>query len=102
MRRRLTEYEDPMSDGKYRLRTLMRETFPEGLAALIPKGPRDCGSHEWYRATDQTWRCYHCEPGVTPQVPWDERELEARRLEGVAMNLRAGITSQDRLPVAHH
>jgi hypothetical protein len=87
-----------MGDGKYRLRTAARESLPESLAALIPKGSRDCGNHEWYKSSDQTWRCYHCKPGVTHEVPWDEREFEARRLEAASMNLRAGITSQDRLP----
>jgi hypothetical protein len=90
-----------MSDGKYRHRTALRENLPDSLAARIPKGPRDCGNHAWYEAEAQTWRCHHCRPGITHEVPWDELELEARRLEAAAMNLRAGITSQDRLPIAH-
>lgn len=27
-------------------------------------GLRDCGNHEWYKATEDTDRCYHCEVGV--------------------------------------
>lgn len=28
------------------------------------KAQRDCGNHEWYKATETTDRCYHCEVGV--------------------------------------
>lgn len=87
--------------GKYRYRTLLRERLPERFAALIPRGGQDCGDHEWYLAEEQTWRCYHCRVGITHNVPWDERELEARRLEAAAMNIRAGVTAQQRLPVGH-
>jgi hypothetical protein len=87
--------------GKYRLRTARRERLPEPLTALAPKGRDDCGDHEWYKASPGTWRCYHCTVGVTHEVPWNERELEARRLEAAAMNIRAGL-SQDRLPTALH
>ena len=87
----------PMGDGKYRYRTALRENLPERLAALIPKARHDCGNHEWYLAEPHKWRCYHCVVGITHRIPWDERELAARRLEGQAMNLRAGLTSQDRV-----
>jgi len=79
-----------MRSGKYRLRTALRERLPVRLSALIPKGTHDCGNHEWYKATEQTWRCYHCEPGVTHTVPWSDRELQARRWEAGAMLVRAG------------
>jgi hypothetical protein len=86
-----------MERPKYRLRTSLREVLPERVAVLIPKGSDDCGDHEWYQAEDDhTWRCFHCLVGVTHEVPWDDRELEARQLEGDAMLLRAG------LPRHHH
>jgi hypothetical protein len=90
-----------MGAGKYRLRTAVRERLPEWLTGLAPKGKKDCGNHEWYLSEPGTWRCYHDEVGVTHEIPWDDREFEARRLEGAAMNVRAGITTQDRLP-AHY
>jgi hypothetical protein len=87
--------------GKYRHRTWLRENLPDRLAGLIAKGRGDCGDHEWYLDEPHTWRCYHCEVGITHEVPWDDREFEARKLEGQAMNLRAGLTERDRVP-AHH
>ncbi|MBA3617331.1 MAG: hypothetical protein H0W52_14625 [Rubrobacteraceae bacterium] len=90
-----------MRSGNYRLRTALRENLPEPLAALIPKGARDCGNHEWYKSAEQTWRCYHCKPGLTHTVPWDEREIEARRLEAGAMKIRAGVLQPTREKVSH-
>jgi hypothetical protein len=81
--------------GRYRLRTYFREHSPDRIAMLIPKGAHDCGNHEWYLDQPQTWRCYHCEVGLTNEVPWGEREFIARRLEGQAMNARAGWTAVD-------
>ena len=86
-----------MRRGKYRIRTWLRESLPERLVDFFPKGRHDCGDHEWYLSEPQTWRCYHCVVGITHDVPWDEREFNARRLEGQAMNLRAGHTSHDRV-----
>ncbi len=91
-----------VSVGKYRHRTWLRENLPDVVAHLIPKGSHDCGKHEWYLAEPGVWRCYHCQVGITHTTPWDEQEFEARRLEAAAMNIRAGITSQERLPVGHH
>jgi hypothetical protein len=91
-----------MASGKYRLRTTLRERLPEPLAARISKGRRDCGNHEWYKAAESTWLCYHCEPGETHTVPWDERELEARRLEAGAMLVRAGVEKRGRARTAAH
>jgi len=48
-----------MRSGKYRYRTALREGLPESVAALIPKGRHNCGDHEWYKAAEQTWRCYY-------------------------------------------
>lgn len=90
-----------MFRGKYRIRTAVRERSPDLLAARISKGSRDCGNHEWYKASEQTWRCYHCGPGVTHDVPWDEREIEARRWEAGAMRVRAGLPVP-KLPSARH
>ncbi|MGO9976883.1 MAG: hypothetical protein ACLP01_29610 [Solirubrobacteraceae bacterium] len=60
---------------------------------LVPKGRRDCGNHEWYRSELSTWRCYHCEVGVTHEMPWNEREFMARELEARAALLRADSES---------
>jgi ribosomal protein L37AE/L43A len=91
-----------MATGRYRLRTMLRERLPAILADLIAKGPEDCGDHEWYKAEEQIWRCYHCEPGITHSVPWDARELEARRYEAGAMLIRAGIERSERPAMPHH
>lgn len=90
-----------MRSGKYRNRTALRERLPEFLAFRIPKGRADCGDHEWYKAAEQTWRCYHCEVGETHEVPWDEREIEARRYEAGAMKIRASLEDRDRHPISH-
>lgn len=50
--------------GKYRLRTWLRIHLPYFLSDRIPKGPKDCGKHVWYRSDDETLCCYHCEVGV--------------------------------------
>lgn len=86
--------------GRYRLRTALRERLPAFLAARLDKGPEDCGSHEWYKADENEWRCYHCQPGLSTVVPWDEREIAARSLEAGAMRIRAGIQRADR-PLPH-
>jgi ribosomal protein L37AE/L43A len=70
-----------MTSGKYRYGTALREHLPEVLAARIPQGRHDCGDHEWYKSAESTWRCYHCELGITHEVPWGEREIAARRYE---------------------
>lgn len=91
-----------MSAGKYRYRTLLREHLPAPLSALFPKGRKPCGKHEWYKAEEQTWRCYHCQPGLAHTVPWDEREIAARRLEAGAMQIRAGLQWPDKIAPRHH
>lgn len=50
--------------ARYRARTVWRTRLPYVLAALVPKGRRDCGAHEWYLSEGTTWRCYHCVVGV--------------------------------------
>lgn len=52
--------------GRYRLRTFLRGNLPYVLSDHIPKGPRDCGNHEWYRQDALTEACYHCEVGRRP------------------------------------
>lgn len=89
-----------MRSGRYRLRTAAREYLPEAVAWRIPKGSKDCGNHEWYKRGEGEWRCYHCEPGVSFSVPWDERELEARRWEAGAALARADLPRPE-LPQAH-
>lgn len=68
--------------GKYRIRTWLRGNLPGRLSDLFPKGRGDCGSHEWYRSDENTWRCYHCEAGVSERYPWDP-------LEGADVSLAA-------------
>jgi hypothetical protein len=58
------------------------------LADVVPKGARDCGAHEWYRADEQTWRCYHCEPGVASSSPWTREEHLQHTLGGIDSTLR--------------
>jgi len=50
--------------ARYRWRTRIRRLLPFALMRLAPKGARDCGDHEWYRSTDETYLCYHCVVGV--------------------------------------
>jgi hypothetical protein len=78
---------------------MAREHLPEGLAVLVPKGPRDCGKHEWYKAEEGIWRCYHCVVGVGRQLPWNEPEYEARLRETDAMRMRAGLDDREHFPV---
>ncbi len=85
--------------GKYRWRTTLRENLPELLAARVPKGSEDCGDHEWYKADENTWRCYHCAVGLTHEVPWGEREIGARRHEAAAALVRANLRDPQ---VPHH
>lgn len=77
-----------MSNGRYRLRSWLRERSPGALARLLPKGRRDCGAHEWYRADERTWRCYHCAPGVTKTSPWTREEQLQYTLGGINSTLR--------------
>jgi hypothetical protein len=58
------------------------------LARLVPKGRRDCGAHEWYRADEATWRCYHCEPAVATSSPWTREEQLQHTLGGIHATLR--------------
>ncbi len=53
-----------IGNGKYRIRTWLRANLPYPLSDRIPKGPRDCGNHEWYRRDEYYWDCYHCVVGV--------------------------------------
>ena len=50
--------------AKYRLRTRIRKLLPFALIGLMPKGKKDCGDHEWYRSTNDTYHCYHCAVGI--------------------------------------
>jgi hypothetical protein len=77
-----------MNRGRYRLRTWLRGRLPVAVADLVPKGARDCGAHEWYRAGEQTWRCYHCEPAVSLSSPWSSEEYLQHTLGGIDSTLR--------------
>lgn len=69
---------------RYRLRTWLRGKAPAPLIDLFRKGRKDCGHHEWYRATDALDRCYHCDVGERPHqaivspVDYDLREAADR------------------------
>jgi hypothetical protein len=58
-----------MTMAKYRLRTRIRQLLPFALMGLAPKGNKDCGDHDWYRSTDETYLCYHCVVGVRHDRP---------------------------------
>jgi hypothetical protein len=77
-----------MDGGRYRLRTWLRGRLPVALADRVPKGARDCGTHEWYRADQQTWRCYHCEPGAASSSPWSSEKQLQHTLGGIDSTLR--------------
>lgn len=77
-----------MTRGRYRLRTWLRGHLPVALADVVPRGGRDCGAHEWYRADVGTWRCYHCEAGVASSSPWSSEEQLQHTLGGIDSTLR--------------
>jgi hypothetical protein len=54
---------------RYRIRTWLRGHLPGPLSDLFPKGPYDCGAHEWHRFDATTDRCYHCRVGKRAHVP---------------------------------
>ncbi len=58
-----------VSKGKYRYRAMLREHAPAAIAARISKGQNDCGNHGWYLDEPHTWRCYHCDVGITHELP---------------------------------
>ncbi|MGH2835341.1 MAG: hypothetical protein ACRDK4_07230 [Solirubrobacteraceae bacterium] len=78
-----------MSTGRYRLRTSLRGRLPGALIGFLPKGRRDCGAHEWYRADGETWRCYHCRPALATSTPWTREEQLQHALGGINSTLRA-------------
>lgn len=55
-----------MTRPRYRWRTRLRRHTPWVLLRLnlFAKGKQDCGAHEWYRADESLWHCYHCEVGA--------------------------------------
>jgi hypothetical protein len=77
-----------MHRARYRLRTWLRGLLPDPLARLVPKGRRDCGAHEWYRADRGLWRCYHCEPAIAHVSPWTREEQLQRTLGAISTTLR--------------
>lgn len=66
--------------GKYRWRTWLRGHVPYVMTDLFPKGLTDCGDHRWHLSERGTWRCYHCEAGVTHVSPWTPAEAIELRL----------------------
>jgi hypothetical protein len=78
-----------MHGERYRLRTWIRGRLPAALTGLVPKGRHDCGAHEWYRADERTWRCYHCQPGLSTSSPWTREEQLQHTLGGISLTMRA-------------
>ena len=74
--------------SRYRLRTWLRARLPAGLAILAPKGRHDCGAHEWYRADQTTWLCYHCKPAIAHSSPWTREEQLQHTFGGISSTLR--------------
>lgn len=65
-------------NGRYRVRTFLRSNLPYVLSDRIPKGPHDCGNHEWYRQDAQTKACYHCQVGRRTSEQHLHREQHQR------------------------
>lgn len=59
------------------------------LSELVAKGAGDCGAHEWYHQDDTTWRCYHCEVGLTHVSPFSPLEEARGRIAAVETLLSA-------------
>ncbi len=86
-----------MHSGRYRVRTWLRGRLPLALADCVPKGRRDCGDHEWYRADEWRWRCYHCERGLATSSPWTREEQLQHTLGGINATLRTlALTGEPR------
>jgi hypothetical protein len=75
--------------GRYRFRTWLRGHLPERVATRVPKGEQDCGAHEWHRSDETTWRCYHCDVGVTHVSPFAPADEVAGRLAALELKLDA-------------
>jgi hypothetical protein len=78
-----------MPRGRYRFRTWLRGHLPEWIATRFPRGKQDCGAHEWHRSDPATWRCYHCDVGVTHVSPFAPAEEIAGRLAALELKLDA-------------
>lgn len=78
-----------MNRGRYRTRAWLRSRLPGVLSSVVSKGRGDCGAHEWYRADDQTWHCYYCEPAVRMSSPWTREEQLQHTLGGINSTLRS-------------
>lgn len=73
--------------GKYRIRTWVRQRLPWSLLWLAPRGKKDCGNHHWCRWDDTTWRCLHCDAGITHTSPWSPIDTAVGNLKAVRMIL---------------
>ncbi len=78
-----------MSNGRYRARAWLRRRLPRVFSSVVPKGPGDCGAHEWYRSDEHTWRCYYCQPAIATSSPWTREEQLQYTLGGINSTLRA-------------
>ncbi len=55
-----------MMKDRYRWRTRLRRRMPWFMLDLgiAKKGKGDCLAHDWYKASEQEDRCYHCQVGI--------------------------------------
>lgn len=58
------------SPGRYRWRTRARLGLPRWFAILLPRGKKDCGSHEFYTDRRGIVRCFHCRTADHPNRQW--------------------------------
>lgn len=78
----LRDYTRAMARPRYRVRAWLRGNLPASLSVLFPKGARDCGRHDWYRADDRTEACYHCRVGRRSHASAPDRAHRSVRPAG--------------------
>ena len=92
--------EGTMSQGRYRFRTRLRAALPRWLLWASPKGRRDCGAHQWYRADGDTWRCYHCEAGVSEGNPLSPAERLEATVGALRLTAQLPLTAETQASIA--
>lgn len=92
--------ETTMAQGKYRFRTRLRGSLPYWMLWVSPKGRRDCGAHEWYRAEGETWHCYHCEVGVSEGNPLSPAEQLEATVGALRLTAQLPLTAETQANIA--